>query len=33
VSIGVSLIALAAFLAVCLAVIGWIFRTGWRLKN
>lgn len=33
VSIEVSLIALAAFLAVCLAVIGWIFRTGWRLKN
>jgi ABC-2 type transport system permease protein len=33
VSIEVSLIALAAFLAVCLAVIAWIFRTGWRLKN
>jgi ABC-2 type transport system permease protein len=33
VSIEVSLIALAGFLAVCLAVIGWIFRTGWRLKN
>ncbi|ODP39666.1 ABC transporter permease [Sphingomonas turrisvirgatae] len=33
VSIEVSLIALAAFLAVCLLAIGWIFRTGWRLKN
>lgn len=33
VSIEVSLIALAAFLAVCLAVIGWIFKSGWRLKN
>ena len=33
VSIGVSLIALAAFLALCLAVIGWIFKSGWRLKN
>lgn len=33
VSIEVSLIALAAFLVVCLAVVGWIFRTGWRLKN
>lgn len=33
VSIEVSLIALAAFLAACLVVIGWIFRSGWRLKN
>ncbi len=33
VAIEVSLIALAAFLAVCLAVVAWIFRTGWRLKN
>lgn len=33
VAIGISLIALATFLAVCLAVIAWIFRTGWRLKN
>jgi ABC-2 type transport system permease protein len=33
VSIEVSLIALGAFLLVCLAVIGWIFKTGWRLKN
>ncbi|WP_423606906.1 ABC transporter permease [Sphingomonas sp. MS122] len=33
VSIGVSLGFTAAFLAVCLGVIGWIFKTGWRLKN
>lgn len=33
VSIGVSLGFTAVFLAVCLAVIGWIFKTGWRLKN
>lgn len=33
VSIEVSLIALAAFLLVCLAVVGWIFKSGWRLKN
>jgi ABC-2 type transport system permease protein len=33
VSIGASLIVMAAFLAVCLAVIAWIFRTGYRLKN
>ena len=33
VSIGVSLGFTAAFLALCLGVIGWIFKTGWRLKN
>ena len=33
VSIGYSLIAIAGFLAACLAVIAWIFRTGYRLKN
>jgi ABC-2 type transport system permease protein len=33
VSIGYSLLAIAAFLAACLAVIAWIFRTGYRLKN
>ena len=33
VAIGVSLIAVAAFLAICLAVIAWMFRTGYRLKN
>ena len=33
VSIGVSLAATAAFLLLCLGVIAWIFRTGWRLKN
>ncbi|WP_394663301.1 ABC transporter permease [uncultured Sphingomonas sp.] len=30
---GVSLGVTALFLLVCLAWIGWIFRTGWRLKN
>ena len=33
VSIGWSLLAIAAFLTGCLAVIAWIFRTGYRLKN
>ena len=33
VSIGWSLLAIAAFLTACLAVIAWIFRTGYRLKN
>ena len=33
VSVGVSLGVTALFLVVCLFVVGWIFRTGWRLKN
>ena len=33
VGIGISLAATLGFLLVCLAVVGWIFRTGYRLKN
>jgi ABC-2 type transport system permease protein len=33
VSIGASLVVMGAFLAACLAIIAWIFRTGYRLKN
>ena len=33
VGIGVSLAATFGFLLVCLAIVGWIFRTGYRLKN
>ncbi len=33
VHVGVSLAATAVFLAVCLATVWWIFRTGYRLKN
>ncbi|TAL29279.1 ABC transporter permease [Phenylobacterium sp.] len=33
VSVGVSLAATLGFLAVCLAAVTWIFRTGWRLKT
>jgi len=32
VNVGISLAATAGFLAVCLAAVWWIFRTGWRLK-
>jgi ABC-2 type transport system permease protein len=28
-----SLVATAGFLAACLTIIGWMFRTGYRLKN
>jgi ABC-2 type transport system permease protein len=33
VSVGVSLAMTCVFLALCLAVIGWIFKTGYRLRN
>lgn len=33
VGVGVSLAATVGFLAVCLAAVTWIFRTGWRLKT
>ncbi len=33
VAVGVSLAATLGFLLVCLAVVWWIFRTGYRLKN
>jgi ABC-2 type transport system permease protein len=33
VSVGVSLAAIAGFLIACLLAIGWIFRTGYKLKS
>ena len=33
VSIGVSLALTLAFLALCIGVIAFIFRTGWRLRD
>jgi ABC-2 type transport system permease protein len=33
VHVGTSLVATFAFLLICLVVIGWIFRTGYRIKN
>ena len=33
VGVGVSLAATLGFLGLCLAVVGWMFRTGYRLKN
>ncbi|MGJ8544211.1 MAG: ABC transporter permease [Sulfitobacter sp.] len=33
VPIGLSLLAIAGFTALCLAVIWWIFRTGWRIRQ
>ena len=33
VPVGWSLLAIAGFTLACLAVIAWIFRTGWRLRS
>jgi ABC-2 type transport system permease protein len=33
VGIGVSLLMTLVFLSICLAIVAWIFRTGYRLKN
>jgi ABC-2 type transport system permease protein len=33
VAIGTSIVAMLAFLGVCMAGIAWIFRTGYRLKS
>ena len=33
IGVGMSLAMILVFMAGCLAVIGWIFRTGYRLKN
>ncbi|MBS0385344.1 MAG: ABC transporter permease, partial [Proteobacteria bacterium] len=33
IDIGVSIMAITGFLAVCLAIVYWIFSTGYRLKN
>jgi ABC-2 type transport system permease protein len=33
VPIGISLVAIIVFTGLCLAVIAWIFRTGWRIRQ
>ncbi len=33
VPVGLSLLAIAGFTALCMAVIWWIFKTGWRLRS
>ncbi len=33
VGVGVSLAMTLGFLAICLALVGWMFKTGYRLKN
>ncbi len=33
VSVGISLFMIVVFLLVCLVIVGWIFKTGYRLKQ
>lgn len=33
VPIAISLIAIVGFLVICLAITGWIFKTGWRIRS
>ena len=33
VSVAVSLGMTLVFLAICIGIVGWIFRTGYRLRN
>jgi ABC-2 type transport system permease protein len=33
VDVGVSLAMTLVFLLICLGLVAWIFRTGYRLKN
>ena len=33
VNVGISVAAILGFLALCLGVVAWIFRTGWKLKT
>lgn len=33
VNVGISAAAILGFLTLCLAIVWWIFRTGWKLKN
>lgn len=33
VPVGLSLLAIGGFTCLCLGVIWWIFRTGWRIRN
>ena len=33
VSVGVSLAVILGFLAICIAIVGWMFKTGYRVKQ
>jgi ABC-2 type transport system permease protein len=33
VPVALSLLAIAGFTALCIGVVAWIFRTGWRIRT
>jgi len=33
VSVGISLLMIFVFLAICIAIIAWMFKTGYKLKQ
>ncbi|HBR99156.1 MAG TPA: sugar ABC transporter permease, partial [Gammaproteobacteria bacterium] len=33
VSVGLSLLMIGVFLAVCVGIVSWMFRTGYKLKQ
>ncbi|MFY0596936.1 MAG: ABC transporter permease [Cognatishimia sp.] len=33
VPVGLSLLAIAGFTAICMGVVWWIFKTGWRIRS
>jgi ABC-2 type transport system permease protein len=33
VPIGLSLLAIAGFTALCMVAVWWIFKTGWRIRK
>ena len=33
VAVGWSIVAILGFTGTCIAVIGWIFKTGWRIRS
>ncbi len=33
IAVGISLMMIVVFMAVCIAIISWVFRTGWRLRT
>jgi ABC-2 type transport system permease protein len=33
INIGISLMMIAVFMLICLAIIGWTFKTGYKIKT
>jgi ABC-2 type transport system permease protein len=33
VSVGISLAVIVLFLSICIVIVGWMFKTGYRIKQ